>query len=226
MSIRKPPTPLPNAFEELDRVQPPRRALAPTGENGQRAKEQKRQDAKPGWRGHAPGDAGQETNNTFDDSKIRRNHGDPYATGIKGGISINERYFVARFAAERMVLHELNENEFYFYNPANGAWEHRTPAEVREMFAQDWQRIASDCAEERFALATYQPFARKPRFTIARLGGRQRCIQSRRPRHPLCQRYASCRTVRSGVVSFLSQLLLAQCMSICMGPERAMSTLS
>jgi hypothetical protein len=25
MSIRKPPTPLPNAFEELDRVQPPRR---------------------------------------------------------------------------------------------------------------------------------------------------------------------------------------------------------
>ena len=26
MSIRKPPTPLPNAFEELDRVQPPRRA--------------------------------------------------------------------------------------------------------------------------------------------------------------------------------------------------------
>ena len=34
--------------EELDRVQPPRRALAPTGENGQRAKEQKRQDAEPG----------------------------------------------------------------------------------------------------------------------------------------------------------------------------------
>ncbi len=148
MSIRKPPTPLSNAFEELDRVQPPRGALASTGENGQRAKEQKRQDAEPGG-GPAQGDAGQGTNDTFDDSEIRRNHGAPYEVGIRGGIFINERYFVARFAAEHMVLHELKENEFYFYNSANGAWEHRTPAEVREMFARDWQRIASDYAEKR-----------------------------------------------------------------------------
>jgi hypothetical protein len=38
MSIQKPPTPLPNAFEELDRVQPPRGAVAntyPPEENGE-----------------------------------------------------------------------------------------------------------------------------------------------------------------------------------------------
>jgi P4 family phage/plasmid primase-like protien len=119
-------------------------------ENGEGAQQRNRQDAGTDWRrGRAQGDTSQGTNNAFDDSEIRRIHGAPYEVGIKGGISVNERYFVARFTAEHMVLHELKENEFYFYNSANGAWEHRTSAEVREMFAQDWQRIATDYAENR-----------------------------------------------------------------------------
>ena len=133
--------------------------------------------------GHAQGDAGQGTNDTFDDSEIRRNHGAPYEVGIRGGIFHKRKLFVARFAAEHMVLHELKENEFYFYSSAKRAWEHGISAEVREMLAQDWQRIASDCAEKKIALAAHQPFARKPRFTIAWLGARRR-IQSRRSRHP------------------------------------------
>ena len=137
---RQVPRPGPDWKEKLDEAEPPRyrrqaweeRGAPPNGQQAGPQRESQRPRGK-----------------CFDDAEIRRIHGDPYQIGAKGAIFINERYFVARFADEHMVLHELKENEFYFYNPANGAWEHRTPAEVREMFSQDWQKIACEYAESK-----------------------------------------------------------------------------
>jgi hypothetical protein len=97
--------------------------------------------AKHGPNGETDTIARSHSRRRFDDIDLRRKHGNPYTEGTRGGLSINERYFVARFAKEHMVIFDLIEREFYFYNPDNGAWHHRTPEEVREMFSQDWQNF-------------------------------------------------------------------------------------
>jgi P4 family phage/plasmid primase-like protien len=73
--------------------------------------------------------------------------GIPFEQGERGGISVNERYFVVRFAHDHLALYELKEGEFYFYNEENGAWELRKHEELVEMFEQDWQRIAGEFGE-------------------------------------------------------------------------------
>jgi phage/plasmid-associated DNA primase len=76
-------------------------------------------------------------------------HGAPFEIGERGGISINEWYFVARFAYEHLFLYELKEDRFYLYNSKNGAWEMRKFAEVVQMLSKDWQEIASEFGEPR-----------------------------------------------------------------------------
>jgi hypothetical protein len=83
----------------------------------------------------------QNTRNNLMTRKTKVDMGILIGKVVRGSISINERYFVARFAREHRVIYELIEREFYFYVVANGAWERRTPEEVKEMFAEDWQRV-------------------------------------------------------------------------------------
>ena len=65
----------------------------------------------------------------------------------KGIILVNQKYFVARFAAEHLILHEPKEREFYLYDSPAGAWVMQTPEAIKEMFSNDWQNIAAEYDE-------------------------------------------------------------------------------
>ena len=71
-------------------------------------------------------------------------HGEPYWTNDRGSILINQMFFVARFEAEHLVLHEPNERDFYLYDSECGVWVPRTADAIKTMFAEDWQRYANE----------------------------------------------------------------------------------
>ena len=71
-------------------------------------------------------------------------YGLPYSANVKGGIQINQMFFVARFAVEHLVLHEPNERDFYTYEHLCGAWRPRTTDAIKAMMSEDWQRYARD----------------------------------------------------------------------------------
>jgi putative DNA primase/helicase len=83
----------------------------------------------------------------FDDTEIIEKFGEPYTVTPKGFIEINQKYFVARFATEHLVLHESKEREFYIHDYTSGAWVMQTPDAVKEMFSNDWQNIAGEYHE-------------------------------------------------------------------------------
>lgn len=88
---------------------------------------------------HATGD--------FDEREIIAHCGPPYIKTTKGIILVNQKYFVARFAAEHLILHEPKEREFYLYDSPAGAWVMQTPEAIKEMFSNDWQNIAAEYDE-------------------------------------------------------------------------------
>ena len=57
---------------------------------------------------------------------------------------LNESYFVQRFCLEHEVIFERDENWFYTYNKATGAWGKVLPEAVKEMFRADWEAMAHE----------------------------------------------------------------------------------
>ena len=77
--------------------------------------------------------------------RLVEQHGPSYYTNDKGGIRINQIFFVARFAAEHLILHEPNERDFYMYEPPKcGVWVPRTADAIKTIFADDWYRYANE----------------------------------------------------------------------------------
>jgi hypothetical protein len=81
--------------------------------------------------------SGRDSRKLIDDAKIIESHGTPYIKTMKGFILVNQKYFVARFAAEHLILHEGREREFYMYDYASGAWVMQTLDAIKEMFSND-----------------------------------------------------------------------------------------
>jgi hypothetical protein len=65
----------------------------------------------------------------------------------KGGLVINQNYFVQRICRENLVFFEYDENRFYRYNAKNGAWEAVAPGVVKELVRSEWGRSRDPCLD-------------------------------------------------------------------------------
>src|SRR5262249_18481397 len=82
-----------------------------------------------------------------------REQGEPFYKNAKGGIKLNDLFFVAKFAVEHVILHEPAEQEFYGYNEPRGLWMKKTADSVKHQFGVDLKTYADSQGEsqiERF----------------------------------------------------------------------------
>jgi P4 family phage/plasmid primase-like protien len=63
-------------------------------------------------------------------------HGAPYEL-TKNGLKLNPMFFVAKFAAEHLVNHEPDEQQFYLYSEPSGLWRPQTEDAIKHQFALD-----------------------------------------------------------------------------------------
>ena len=59
----------------------------------------------------------------------------------KGAVVLNQSYFVQRICRENLVIFEQDENRFYRYNAATGAWEAVVPGVIKELVRTEWERL-------------------------------------------------------------------------------------
>ena len=74
------------------------------------------------------------------DAELTAKCGPAYHITDKGGLVINESYFVQRICRENLVLFEYDENRFYRYNTETGAWEAAPPGVIKELVRAEWER--------------------------------------------------------------------------------------
>ncbi len=70
-------------------------------------------------------------------------YGQPFTTTNRGRIMLNEPWFVAKFAAEHLVLHDP-ERGFYEYDGGTGVWTPRTEASIAHQFSLDLKSAADE----------------------------------------------------------------------------------
>jgi P4 family phage/plasmid primase-like protien len=73
--------------------------------------------------------------------------GEPYTLASKGGLKLNQMFFVGKYSKEHTVLFEPQENAFYGYKAESGLWLHETPHGLKAKFAKDL-KTASDAFAE------------------------------------------------------------------------------
>ena len=66
--------------------------------------------------------------------------GPPFKVSGKA-VVINENYFVQRFCLENRVIFEQDENQFYLYITATGAWKKSVREVIKERMRLDWERL-------------------------------------------------------------------------------------
>ncbi len=71
----------------------------------------------------------------------------PYSIGKAGGITINEPYFVEKFAREHLVLHDPGLG-FYEYESSRGVWLNKTGENVMDQFSRDIKSASDDSGEK------------------------------------------------------------------------------
>lgn len=77
-------------------------------------------------------------------------HGAAYKFTDKGGLLINDYFFVVRFQREHLILLEPLEDEFYRYNRVNGLWEPTTEDQIKWQFGLDLKRAADEAGIDSF----------------------------------------------------------------------------
>jgi P4 family phage/plasmid primase-like protien len=80
--------------------------------------------------------------------ELVKNQGQPFAASTRA-VSLNEPFFVSKFAMEHLVLYEPNEQTFYGYEESRGLWQPLTAATVKELFSKDIKSFADAQGEER-----------------------------------------------------------------------------
>ena len=81
---------------------------------------------------------------------IVNEHGRPYSLSEKGGLQINDYFFVARYQREHLLVYESLEEDFYQYNPKNGLWEVVSEDQVQWQFGLDFKAAADEVGVEGF----------------------------------------------------------------------------
>ncbi len=81
---------------------------------------------------------------------IVKEHGRPYAVSEKGGLQINDYFFVARYQREHLLVYESLEEDFYQYNSKNGLWEVVSEDQVQWQFGLDFKAAADEVGVEGF----------------------------------------------------------------------------
>ena len=78
---------------------------------------------------------------------------EPFQRSTRGKVLLNQRFFVAKFAEEHVVLHEPEEKTFYRYNENQGIWKPESIDFIKDCFAHDLKAYADSQSEtqiERF----------------------------------------------------------------------------
>ena len=84
--------------------------------------------------------------------KLVEEHGKPFELNGRGGLQLNEYFFVGRFQREYPVLWEPMESVFYTYSAANGLWDATSEDILKTRFGYDLKRAGDDVGIEQFAL--------------------------------------------------------------------------
>lgn len=69
--------------------------------------------------------------------ELVRKYGEPYVEGPNSSVSVNEPFFVGKFAMEHQVLFEPGLNAFFKYSERIGAWDRYSEAAVANAFSED-----------------------------------------------------------------------------------------
>lgn len=64
-------------------------------------------------------------------------HGQPFTVSEKGGVVLNQYFFVQKYKKEHHVLFDSSLGEFFEYEPATGLWKRQTPEAIKRAFLQD-----------------------------------------------------------------------------------------
>jgi P4 family phage/plasmid primase-like protien len=85
--------------------------------------------------------------------ELVQKEGEAFERSTRGKIQLNQRFFVAKFAEEHVVLHEPEEKAFYRYNEIQGIWKPESIDFIKNCFAHDLKAYADSQFEtqiERF----------------------------------------------------------------------------
>ena len=70
--------------------------------------------------------------------------GAPFIVSDKGGVTLNQVFFVQRYMLEHRVLYDASLGEFFEYEQASGLWERQTVESIKRRFAADLTATAKE----------------------------------------------------------------------------------
>lgn len=70
--------------------------------------------------------------------------GSPFMASDKGGVALNQMFFVRRYMLEHRVLYDAGLGEFYEYDPASGLWVRQTVESIKRALAADLTKTAKE----------------------------------------------------------------------------------
>ncbi len=68
----------------------------------------------------------------------------PFTVSEKGGVMLNQMFFVQKYMLEHRVLYDAGLGEFFEYQQANGLWERQTVESIKRQFASDLTATAKE----------------------------------------------------------------------------------
>lgn len=68
----------------------------------------------------------------------------PFTVSDKGGVTLNQVFFVRKYMLEHRVLYDAGLGEFFEYNQVNGLWEQQTVESIKRELASDLTRTAKE----------------------------------------------------------------------------------
>jgi P4 family phage/plasmid primase-like protien len=78
------------------------------------------------------------------DDRVRSKYGEPFYASKSGSKSVNQPYYVGRYAEENKVLFEIDEEEFYEYEEETGLWRRVDSTALRWSFSNQLLEIAEE----------------------------------------------------------------------------------
>ena len=70
--------------------------------------------------------------------------GSPFTVSEKGGVVLNQMFFVRRYMLEHRILYDAGLGEFFEYDQASGLWERQTVESIKRTLAADLTKAAKE----------------------------------------------------------------------------------
>ena len=75
-------------------------------------------------------------------ARIVAKAGEPYSTGERGAVYLNQMFFTEKFAEEHLILYEPDEKTFYCYDESTGLWRPKTSDSLKWCVTQEMKAYA------------------------------------------------------------------------------------